>query len=322
MAPRANGLSDQDFENIRRAELCDVAYNPAVFYCSPSPLHLACMISHLGIIKLLLGNGASYDASDARSRNPRDYFDPEAGDISCLKEYDSMQETWENRILSLQTLSERAESAFQMFRKGRFERLHRFVLRLLQSRLLGLKRRPSPLVRLLEDYPDVRIERSTHGWTLLHLAVQKQKTGLVQQLIASDEDRKYVSAQDRWRCSSEIRSAWFGDARHLTTINDATALHYACLIGDVTLVRMLLEAGADWTVADSKGRKPEDYIFDTRFGALKKGFTLLCSQCSQPKGAPGALDAEESSSESSDSDSPFRLFGRPRKDRRKRRSIR
>lgn len=168
----------------------------------------------------------------------------------------------------------------------------------------------------------MRTEKSTQGWTLLHLAVVKHKTGLVQQLIAGGVDRNYVSSQDHWRCPPDVRSAWFGDTFPVTTVNKATALHYACLIGDVTLVRILLEAGANWTVTDSEGRKPEDYIYDTRLGALKKGFTHLCSQCAQRKGVPGALYGEESSSESSDSDSPFRLFGRPRKNRRKRRSIR
>lgn len=131
MKPRANGLSDQDFENLRGTELCQVTYHLAAFDSSPTPLHLACMIGHLGIIKLLLKTGASYDVPDDRSQIPRDYFDLQAGNVTSLKEYDSMQELWLKRNLSLQTLKQRVEAAFQMLRMGRYERLHRSVLRAL-----------------------------------------------------------------------------------------------------------------------------------------------------------------------------------------------
>ena len=39
----------------------------------------------------------------------------------------------------------------------------------------------------------------------------------------------------------------------------STQLHYACLLGDMKIVEVLLRNGADWTISDSNDLLPEDY---------------------------------------------------------------
>lgn len=39
----------------------------------------------------------------------------------------------------------------------------------------------------------------------------------------------------------------------------STPLHYACLLGDMKIVEVLLRNGAEWTISDAKNFLPEDY---------------------------------------------------------------
>ena len=43
-------------------------------------------------------------------------------------------------------------------------------------------------------------------------------------------------------------------------VKNATPLHYACLVQDMDIAKVLLEAGADWTLQDRIGRTPEELI--------------------------------------------------------------
>lgn len=43
-------------------------------------------------------------------------------------------------------------------------------------------------------------------------------------------------------------------------VQDATALHYACLTRNLNIITILIKAGADWTARDSQDRRPEDLL--------------------------------------------------------------
>ncbi len=44
------------------------------------------------------------------------------------------------------------------------------------------------------------------------------------------------------------------------SVDGATALHIACLIGNFELADVLLKAGADWNIKDDSDRTPHDYV--------------------------------------------------------------
>ena len=55
-----------------------------------------------------------------------------------------------------------------------------------------------------------------------------------------------------------------------------TALHYACLLGDMEIVEVLLRHGAQWTISDSIGLFAERYIDVSNGDGKKHEFTRLC----------------------------------------------
>lgn len=137
---RANGLNDEDFIALQCAELSRRTFSIAAFAGSPTPLHLACMIGHLGIIGLLLENGASPEVRDGQNRDPRAYFDIKSGESNILNEYNSLQDAWEDRLYAPQTSAERVRKACQMVRDRKYVRLDRYVLWMIKP---GLSRAQS-----------------------------------------------------------------------------------------------------------------------------------------------------------------------------------
>lgn len=55
-------------------------------------------------------------------------------------------------------------------------------------------------------------------------------------------------------------------SKMITLMKDSSALHFAAALGDAVLVQVLLAAGADPAVRDSRGNRPEDVAS----GAAKK----------------------------------------------------
>ena len=98
------------------------------------------------------------------------------------------------------------------------------------------------------------------GSTLLHLAVIRRRRHFVRLLLSKDKDKKLVNKRD-------ARSHYFSSLSSFAPptiphrhVRKATPLHYACLVQDMEIVEMLLEAGADWHLEDSEGRIPEELI--------------------------------------------------------------
>ena len=57
----------------------------------------------------------------------------------------------------------------------------------------------------------------------------------------------------------------------------STPLHYACLLGDMKMVEVLLRNSAEWTISDGDGLLPEDYASVNGDGKLQE-FKRLCEE--------------------------------------------
>lgn len=92
-------------------------------------------------------------------------------------------------------------------------------------------------------------------------------------------DKSVINQKDCRSCySSDFANESFANERFPHRfVKDATALHYACLTGNLQIIEMLLKAGADWTLTDWKDRTPEQLIFDNNGSntEVKDAFILL-----------------------------------------------
>ncbi len=61
-------------------------------------------------------------------------------------------------------------------------------------------------------------------------------------------------------------------------VNGATALHFACLVGNLELAGVLLRAGADWNIKDHSNRTPQDYIHDAHGECHANIFKRMCEE--------------------------------------------
>jgi ankyrin repeat protein len=123
---------------------------------------------------------------------------------------------------------------------------------------------------LLERSPEAANERSRDGFTPLHLAIFGGSLEAVRLLIAHGADVDAVSEHPTIRVRPLGTAAFGRSTEAARLLLDAgadvngrgegsfTALHSAAASGDQDLVRLLLEHGADATLADLQGRRPAD----------------------------------------------------------------
>uniref|UniRef100_A0A5K3EFZ8 ANK_REP_REGION domain-containing protein n=1 Tax=Mesocestoides corti TaxID=53468 RepID=A0A5K3EFZ8_MESCO len=131
--------------------------------------------------------------------------------------------------------------------------------------------KPGSAEREIEKTRQVVHLRHPLGWTPLMLAVIQRKLNVVKALLAAGAE---VDARENYAGTSGF--SFHGrttspdvEWRRLTEFSDylnpsadfrgCTALHYAVLADDVELVRLLLAAGADPTVKNSRGHTPQMY---------------------------------------------------------------
>jgi uncharacterized protein len=133
---------------------------------------------------------------------------------------------------------------------------------------------------ILHDDPSQAAAFSEDGFTPLHLAVFAQRGEATRVLIEHGAD---VNARSTGAIARvpPLGTAAFVASVPLATLlldsgadvngrgeGDFTALHTAAQRGDEELVRLLLDRGADPTVATGDGRRPADLATDERVRSL------------------------------------------------------
>ncbi|KAL5537234.1 hypothetical protein ACEPAF_1057 [Sanghuangporus sanghuang] len=114
--------------------------------------------------------------------------------------------------------------------------------------------------RTIERYPDLASRTTDDCLTLLHPAViRRGRRRFVEMLISTDKtlvNKRSVRSRYYSSGSSTFAPPTIPDKY----VRKATPLPYSCLVQDMNIAQMLLEAGADWNIEDSEGRIPEDMI--------------------------------------------------------------
>ncbi|CAH8521017.1 unnamed protein product [Schistosoma mattheei] len=131
------------------------------------------------------------------------------------------------------------------------------------------------LSSILKGSKEAVKDRHSLGWTPLMLAVVTRNYEAVKELLKSGSNPNDVdnyagivrTAHDLRMMSSEvewIRLTQFSDFLNPSAdFRGCSALHYAVLINDSKLVRLLLEFGADPTIVNERGHRPVMYAKDS-----------------------------------------------------------
>lgn len=127
--------------------------------------------------------------------------------------------------------------------------------------------------RLLKQAPSLAIAED--GWTLLQVAVLNQLPPFIEHIISVNSSCLNVpSGEYGFRCAKYLTNR--GEPFYF--VQGATALHFACLIGNLEIADMLLKAGADWTIKDSTSRTAEDYVRNAHGLIYTNIFKRLCEE--------------------------------------------
>ncbi|XP_061165510.1 mitochondrial disaggregase-like [Saccostrea echinata] len=140
------------------------------------------------------------------------------------------------------------------------------------AQLLSSARRKdyTEVERLIKSGMDVN-SRHQLGWTALHVASINHDSRLVELLLKfgadpnlGDEYSTFYSMAREHRFDPmsvlEVREEQFNDRlSQRANFKGCTPLHYAVLMEDFAIVKMLLDAGADPTLENVNGHKPIDY---------------------------------------------------------------
>ncbi|THD23148.1 caseinolytic peptidase B protein [Fasciola hepatica] len=125
--------------------------------------------------------------------------------------------------------------------------------------------------RTLKNEKELCETRHDLGWTPLMLAVVKRDRDLVRMLLELGADPNAVdqyAGSYRFMGEKRMMAEWrrlheFSEFLNPTAdFRGCTALHYAVLVNDVQLVRLLLEKGADVGVVNERGHRPMMYAKD------------------------------------------------------------
>lgn len=114
----------------------------------------------------------------------------------------------------------------------------------------------------------------TFGYTLLHVAAMHDKLDFVK-FLTKEHDAP-VNAKYTWTKLNPLITPI--TSLPFVHINGATVLHYACLAGNWEMIKVLLKAGAEWTLSDNDGRIPEWYIRTSLGDEGVKLFKKLCEE--------------------------------------------
>lgn len=142
---------------------------------------------------------------------------------------------------------------------------------------------------LKSDKVDVNMRHSL-GWTPLHLAAILGRCDIVQRLLKAGAD---IDAIDEFSNATQIayehrlnfhqvyrlREEEFSDILSANvSFLGTTALHYACLVGDVATIKVLIKNHANPNLENEFGHKPIDYLDreDPEVLKMLKEFETYC----------------------------------------------
>ncbi|EJD07232.1 uncharacterized protein FOMMEDRAFT_149744 [Fomitiporia mediterranea MF3/22] len=278
-----------------------------------SPLHYACMIGNADIIDVLMRHGALPDSLDGKKQEPIEYFNLEH-DLEVAIKFRELcaerqaREDFYKKSANIDKFADLiCQNNFVLFQQS-----VPFLVDILD--ILGIDKVCA--ARALSEFPEEASRFTYYDFTLLHLAVIHQRRSFVELLLTTCPDL-INRIDDRSSYTSDNSLSSFAPPIFPHKyVKDATALHYACLTGDLDIITLLINAGADWNIKDGKGRKPEELLYPKRTDHqhVKRFFSDLCAaqeerskpEKSQPENGDVRDDPEhidsESSSESCESD--------------------
>jgi ATP-dependent Clp protease ATP-binding subunit ClpB len=131
--------------------------------------------------------------------------------------------------------------------------------------------------RILDENPSLVGSCSSNGWTALHAAVINRRSDIVDLILLNPSCA--INSRDAWDSyNTAVRSSFASDKFAHRVLSGSTAMHYACLVGDMEIVEKLLRAGADWERTDYNKFLPEHNI-DGSCGEDKKiEYRRLCEE--------------------------------------------
>jgi ankyrin repeat protein len=173
-------------------------------------------------------------------------------------------------------------AALQALYAGEIDKAHKLLpqdseLSVFEAAAFG---RIERLQRIVAQDPSHTRAPSDDGFTALHLAVFGQQEGAARLLLEYGADVNALSTGAIARVPPLGTAAFVRSVRFARLLLDAgahvdgqgeggfTALHTAALNGDEELIQLLLERGADASVANRQGQSPTDLADDERVRSL------------------------------------------------------
>jgi ATP-dependent Clp protease ATP-binding subunit ClpB len=124
--------------------------------------------------------------------------------------------------------------------------------------------------------PELAHSQHPYGWTALHVAVMNRKPTIVNLILS--RSIAALNMHDSWDGSNRQRASFASNRFPHREVRGFTALHYACLLGDMEVVEVLLRRGAKWAISDYNSLLPEHYIDFSNGDAKKHEFKRLCEE--------------------------------------------
>ncbi|TDL21818.1 hypothetical protein BD410DRAFT_840225 [Rickenella mellea] len=195
-----------------------------------------------------------FDIKDDDGRVPADYFDLRRVKDEVLDDYNKALKAWQKRCRSLKQTD--ITMLCEAVRNGDIEFCR----------------------KTLEKDPSLITKRTIKGWAALHSAVINSQHDILDLFLSKDE--KIIDMRDHWNGSVDCihRISFANDEFAHRAQYGSTALHYACLMGDMIAADKLLRAGADWRKTDGRELVPEDHINVEQGEEVRMHFKRLCEE--------------------------------------------
>uniref|UniRef100_A0A8H7XTG9 Uncharacterized protein n=1 Tax=Psilocybe cubensis TaxID=181762 RepID=A0A8H7XTG9_PSICU len=233
--------SDADIQ-CRKEELCPKIVGTEST-AGASALHFACMRGDAAVLDLYIGSttdiSKGFDWQDEKKRLPREYFDLARVDIEVVRAYHEATVQWRMRYRSLER---KVGSRTQIY--------------------------------------VINVDSAA-----LCRAICERDLEYCKEIINSNKSLAITRSRGIYgRISSIIKSLKPAsiDLHSITSANpysddDSQPLHLACLVGEMSVVELILQAGGDWERKDDNNMLPEEYV-KVHGSVRMEEFRALCAE--------------------------------------------